>query len=102
MKAEDLEWKAKKMSQTLRLLLPDALFKAIEQQAAVQKTDAASVATSALQQHFHRDEETNGSRICPGSLEELFGCIDLGHPTGLDNEALDADLAKEYSRDLLH
>jgi len=32
-----------------------------------------------------------------GSLRELFGSVDLGYPTGSDNETIDADLAREYS-----
>jgi hypothetical protein len=30
------------------------------------------------------------------SLRELFGSVDLGYPTGADNESIDADLAREY------
>ena len=29
-------------------------------------------------------------------FEELFGSVSLGKPTGLDNETIDADLAREY------
>lgn len=32
-----------------------------------------------------------------GTLRELFGSVDLGYPTGADNESIDADLAREYS-----
>jgi AF2212-like protein len=32
-----------------------------------------------------------------GVLRELFGSVDLGHPIGIDNESLDADLAREYA-----
>jgi hypothetical protein len=30
------------------------------------------------------------------SVRELFGSVSLGHPTGLDNEGIDADLLREY------
>ncbi len=36
---------------------------------------------------------TNGRN---GSIRELFGSVSLGHPTGADNESIDADLAREY------
>ncbi len=36
---------------------------------------------------------TNGGN---GSISELFGSVSLGHPTGADNESIDADLAREY------
>lgn len=32
-----------------------------------------------------------------GGLRELFGSVDLGYPTGVDNESIDADLAREYA-----
>lgn len=32
-----------------------------------------------------------------GKLRELFGSVDLGYPTGADNERIDGDLAGEYS-----
>ena len=32
-----------------------------------------------------------------GSLRELFGSVDLGNPTGANNESIDADLAREYA-----
>ena len=32
-----------------------------------------------------------------GTLRELFGSVDLGHPTGADNDRIDADLAREYA-----
>ena len=87
------------MTHTIQLDLPDALYNAIQCCAAVQGSDPATVAVSALNQHFQTTNElktTSGA----GSIEELFGAVDLGHPTGLDNETLDADLAKEYAREL--
>jgi len=46
--------------------------------------------------------ETSGAprvsgKASQGSLPELFGSVDLGHPTGADNESIDADLAREYA-----
>ncbi len=37
------------------------------------------------------------SNVSQGGLSELFGSVDLGHPTGADNETIDADLAREYA-----
>lgn len=31
-----------------------------------------------------------------GGIRELFGSVSLGHPTGADNESIDADLGREY------
>ena len=35
-------------------------------------------------------------KAAQGSVRELFGSVDLGYPTGADNESIDADLAREY------
>ena len=32
-------------------------------------------------------------------FESHFGTVGLGYPTGADNEAIDADLAREYADD---
>jgi len=86
------------MSQILRLEVPDPLYKAIEGQAAAQGSDPAAVAVSALEQLFQRTAMPNRDTSDSESFEALFGAVDLGYPTGLDNEAIDADLAKEYAR----
>lgn len=42
--------------------------------------------------------ENNGiSEENGADVSELFGSVSLGHPIGIDNEAIDADLAKEYA-----
>jgi len=43
--------------------------------------------------------ETSGShhissQLTRGGLRELFGSVDLGHPTGADNDSIAADLAR--------
>ncbi|HEY3134905.1 MAG TPA: antitoxin family protein [Blastocatellia bacterium] len=43
--------------------------------------------------------ETSGSdhissQLTGGGLRELFGSVDLGRPTGADNQSIDADLAR--------
>jgi hypothetical protein len=35
-------------------------------------------------------------KVSRRSLRELFGSVDLGNPTGADNESIDANLAREY------
>jgi predicted DNA-binding antitoxin AbrB/MazE fold protein len=42
-------------------------------------------------------ERTSGPHKTPGTLRELFGSVDLGYPTGADNDSIDADLAREYA-----
>ncbi len=40
--------------------------------------------------------ESNGEAKSVGGIREMFGSVSLGHPTGSDNESIDADLAREY------
>ncbi len=45
-----------------------------------------------------RPRTTNGSQKQNGKkLSDLFGMASLGYPTGVDNEQIDADLAREYA-----
>ena len=43
-----------------------------------------------------KKKKANGHPNGNGGLKELFGSVSLGHPTGADNESLNADLAREY------
>jgi len=40
--------------------------------------------------------ERNGEAQTAGGIREMFGSVSLGHPTGSDNDSIDADLAREY------
>lgn len=42
-------------------------------------------------------ETPSGAQRSRDTLRELFGSVDLGYPTGADNESIDADLAREYA-----
>jgi predicted DNA-binding antitoxin AbrB/MazE fold protein len=42
-------------------------------------------------------ESPSGPHTSRGTLRELFGSVDLGYPTGADNDSIDADLAREYA-----
>jgi len=41
-------------------------------------------------------QETNGEAESNAGIREMFGSFSSGHPTGSDNESIDADLAREY------
>jgi hypothetical protein len=86
------------MSQTLKLEVPEALFHAIEREAAEQGSDPAAVAVSTLHRHFQERETTSKDPSAGLAFHALFGAETEAPVTGLDNEAIDADLAKEYAR----
>jgi hypothetical protein len=89
------------MTQTLTLELNDQFFAAIHQQAQSIGIPPENLAIKLLEQNF-----VNMFRLIPTDAEkELriskfechFGVIDLGIDINLDNESIDADLAKEYA-----
>ncbi len=88
------------MNHIIQLEIPDLLFQAMERRATALGSDPATIAMTTLQQHFHSDREHSENAGGADSFEALFGAIDLGYPTGLNNEKIDADLAREYGRGL--
>ena len=75
------------MSKTLTLELPDDVYEAVHKAAEVAGTTPADWIAANVGEHVRpRDDR----------LRNLFGTVSLGHPTGIDNESIDTDLAKEY------
>jgi hypothetical protein len=88
------------VSQIIQLEVPDRLFEAIEREATAQGRDPASVAVCALNEHFERQEGSRKENGSGNSIRALFGAETEAPVTGLGNEAIDAELAKEYGRGL--
>ena len=75
------------MSQTVTLELPDEVYETVKRRAeGTRQTPAEWITTALWQQLPPRDER----------LRRHFGAVNLGDPTGADNESIDADLAREY------
>ena len=94
------------MSQTLTLELSDEVYAVIRRQAEAAGTSPAHwIANSLEQQYGHlrtwqsaRAQRTEAEkRAARERFERHFGEIDLGKATGVDNEQIDADLAREYA-----
>jgi putative hemolysin len=88
------------MSQSLTVELSDTAFAALEREAIIAKTSPAGVAAALLEQQYrHRWSAPSESerQAARQRFERHFGEIDLGHATGADNEAIDADLGREYA-----
>ncbi len=92
------------MSQILTLELDDEVYAAIERHARSRGTSPSRWLASALQ---HSGDLLQSLRIPVASPEEKsrrqaarerferhFGEVDLGRPTGVENESIDADLAE--------
>ena len=90
------------MSQTLTLELEVDAYEAIERQARARGISAARWLAEALQrpdgllQRIRASQEIPDRAHRPTARERFeshFGEIDLGRPTGTDNEEIDADMA---------
>jgi hypothetical protein len=88
------------MSQVLTLELNDQFFAAIHQQAESIGIPAENLAVKLLQQNFSQMFQllpTDAEKgIRRAKFERHFGAINLGIDIDLDNESIDADLAKDY------
>ena len=88
------------MSQSLTVELSDEVYAALRRQAQATGASLAHEAAASLERQFkgnntlRTDAEKQAARE---RFERHFGEVNLGHPTGVDNESIDADLAREYS-----
>jgi hypothetical protein len=90
------------MSQTMTLEVRDQLYQTIRAQAEAAGTSPVQVVLAALEQRFNGSHPSGDGRTeaekqaARERFERHFGSVDLGAPTGIDNEGIDADLAREY------
>lgn len=94
------------MSQTLTLELSDEVYTVIQRHAEIAGTSPPHWVATLLEQQYSRptdwqtgraqrtEEEKQAARA---QFERHFGEVDLGYATGVDNEQIDADLAREYA-----
>jgi len=79
--------------------IPDEIYAALEAKAARQGTSVETevlhylAGRASARQDNRSDEEKQAARE---RFRRHFGSVNLGHPLGIDNEAIDADLAREY------
>ena len=94
------------MSQILTVELSDEVYAAIQRQAEASGTSPAHWIAKMLEQQYSsfRDWQSIRARRTEAEkqaarerFERHFGEVDLGYATGVDNEQIDADLAREYA-----
>jgi hypothetical protein len=94
------------MSQTLTLELSEEVYSAILRHAEAVGTSPAHWIASTLEQQYSssraqplaRTQRTEAEKQAARErFERHFGEVDLGYATGVDNEQIDADLAREYA-----
>jgi hypothetical protein len=89
------------MSHVLNLEVSDQVFQAIRVHGEATGRTPAQVVAAALERQFppgngagRTEEERQAARL---RFENQIGAIDLGVETGAENDAIDSDLAREYS-----
>ena len=94
------------MSQTLTLELSDEVYTVIQRHAEMAGTSLPHWISMTLEQQYRhlpdrqqdRDQRTEEEKqAARARFERHFGEVDLGYVTGVDNEQIDADLAREYA-----
>jgi len=94
------------MSHPLKVELSDAAFATLQCRARATAKTPAELAAAALEDHFGNLQGTRGNDFPPDDAEKAaarkrfeghFGAVNLGYPTGAENEAIDADLARAYA-----
>jgi hypothetical protein len=94
------------MSQTLIIELSDEVYAMIQRQAEEAGTPPADWLANALELQYGRvrtwqrgltQRTAAGQQTARERFERHFGELDLSHATGVDNEQIDADLAREYA-----
>jgi hypothetical protein len=78
------------MEHKLTVSVPEEVYKPLVEEALKQGRTPEEEAALRLQRSVPR---RNGERR-PGALRELFGSVSLGHPTDMDNESIDRDIAR--------
>jgi hypothetical protein len=78
------------MDYKLTVTVPEEVYQPLAEEALKQGRTPEEEAALRLQRSVPRRD---GERRA-GSLEELFGSLDLGHPIGIDNEEIDRDIAR--------
>lgn len=84
------------MSAPLVLHLSDDTFATLRREAEAVGATPEELASRALEQRLAPTPNPRPSEV-DDPFERHFGNVDLGAPTGSDNESIDADLAREYA-----
>jgi len=92
------------MSQQILIEMSDQAYEALAREAAARGTTPSVVAASTLEQRFAGDNGAPRTDMTQADIEEgrrrferHFGEVSVPEAVGLDNEQIDADLAREYA-----
>jgi hypothetical protein len=91
------------MSHALTIELSDTTFNTLKLHAQAAAQSPAELAAAALEQRFGIPKSNGAQETSERETKDMherferhFGAVNLGHATGVDNEGIDADLARAY------
>jgi hypothetical protein len=88
------------MIHSLTIQLSEEAFSMLQRQAVAARTSPAELAAVSLERlcEARRPVPSDAERDAARQrFERHFGEVDLGYPTGAENEGIDADLVAEYA-----
>ena len=91
------------MSKTLVLEIPDEVFSSFQRQAESKGETAEKFVLEIVLKNYSKSNGNITQQEKTDALNELMkfaGAVNSGNPRSADNEQIDADLAKEYGKDL--
>lgn len=91
------------MSKTLTLEIPDEVFSSFQKQAESKGETAEKFVLEIVLKNYSKSNGNITQQEKTDALNELMkfaGAVNSGNPRSADNEQIDADLAKEYGKDL--
>lgn len=87
------------MSQRITITLPDEVAGPLSELARTHGQTLEEFASESLAKSVPRPSEGDPASVAQAEqrFARWIGSVSLGHPTGADNESIDADLAREYA-----
>ncbi len=90
------------MSKTLTLEIPDEVFSSFQKQAESKGSTAEKFVLEIVLKNAPPTKigDDENARVAEERFARWIGAVNSGNPRSADNEQIDADLAKEYGKDL--
>lgn len=90
------------MSKTLTLEIPDEVFSSFQKLAESKGETAEKFVLEIVLKNFPKTANNNSetAEIAEERFSRWIGAVNSGNPRSADNEQIDADIAKEYGKDL--
>ncbi len=90
------------MSKTITLEIPDEVFSSFQKQAESKGETAEKFVLEIVLKNVPRTKNGNSQneQKAEQQMARWIGAVNSGNPRSADNEQIDADLAKEYGKDL--